>query len=48
MAFLKSGDHLLMTEAPYAPKPGDFATGFFAALRRGKTTYYDPLIGAKN
>ena len=45
MAFLKSGDHLLMTDSSYAP------TRRFCdkVLRRFgvATTYYDPLIGAE-
>ncbi|MBC8259962.1 MAG: cystathionine beta-lyase [SAR324 cluster bacterium] len=45
MAFLKSGDHLLMTDSTYAP------TRRFcdSVLKRFgvETTYYDPLIGAE-
>jgi len=44
MAFLKSGDHLLMTDSTYAPARRFCNT----VLRRFgvETTYYDPLIGA--
>ncbi len=44
MAFLKSGDHLLMTDSTYAPTRRFCNT----VLRRFgvETTYYDPLIGA--
>jgi cystathionine beta-lyase len=44
LAFLKSGDHLLMTDAVYAP-----ARHFCDTLLKAcgvETTYYDPLIGA--
>ena len=44
MAFLKSDDHLLMTDSTYAPTRRFCNT----VLRRFgvETTYYDPLIGA--
>ena len=44
MAFLKSGDHLLMTDSTYTPTRRFCNT----VLRRFgvETTYYDPLIGA--
>jgi cysteine-S-conjugate beta-lyase len=44
LAFLKSGDHLLMTDAVYAP-----ARHFCDTLLKAygiETTYYDPLIGS--
>ena len=44
LAFLKSGDHLLMTDAVYAP-----ARHFCDTLLKGygvETTYYDPLISS--
>ena len=44
LAFLKSGDHLLMTDAVYAP-----ARHFCDTLLKDygvETTYYDPVIGA--
>jgi cystathionine beta-lyase len=43
-AFLKAGDHLLMTDSAYGPTR-EFCDGF---LRRFgvETTYYDPLIGS--
>ena len=45
MAFLKSGDHLLMTDSTYA---ADTQVLRHTVLRRFgvETTYYDPLIGA--
>jgi cysteine-S-conjugate beta-lyase len=44
LAFLGSGDHLLMSDAVYGPTRG-FVTGTLA--RFGVTTeFYDPLIGA--
>ncbi len=44
MAFLKSGDHLLMVDNVYEPSR-DFCNG--TLTRYGiETTYYDPLIGA--
>jgi len=45
MAFLKSGDHLLMTDSIYSPTRRFCDT----VLRRFgvETTYYDPLIGAE-
>ncbi len=44
MAFLRSGDHLLMTDSTYVPTRRFCNT----VLRRFgvETTYYDPLIGA--
>ncbi|CAN5510666.1 cystathionine beta-lyase [soil metagenome] len=44
LAFLKAGDHLLMTDAVYAP-----ARHFCDTLLKGfgvETTYYDPEIGS--
>lgn len=44
LAFLKAGDHLLMTDAVYAP-----ARHFCDTLLKRysvETTYYDPLVGA--
>jgi len=44
LAFLKAGDHLLMTDVVYEP-----ARHFCDTLLKGygvETTYYDPLIGA--
>ncbi len=44
LAFLKTGDHLLMTDSVYEPTR-NFCEGTLA--RYGvETTYYDPLIGA--
>ena len=44
MSFLKSGDHLLMTDSTYAPTRKFCNT---VLQRFGvETTYYDPLIGA--
>jgi cystathionine beta-lyase len=45
LAFLKAGDHLLMTDAVYAPTR-HFCDGVLARLGI-ETTYYDPLIGAR-
>jgi cystathionine beta-lyase len=44
LAFLKSGDHLLMTDSAYAPTR-KFCDDVLAGLGI-ETTYYDPLIGA--
>jgi len=43
MAFLKAGDHLLMTDSAYAPTR-KFCDEVLAGLGI-ETTYYDPLIG---
>lgn len=45
MAFLRSGDHLLMPDSVYSP-----TRKFCDTILKGfgvETTYYDPLIGAK-
>ena len=44
LAFLEAGDHLLMTDAVYAPTR-HFCDGVLRRLGV-ETTYYDPLIGA--
>lgn len=44
LAFLKSGDHLLMTDTAYHPTRA-FCDGMLAKLNI-ETTYYDPMIGA--
>lgn len=43
MAFVKSGDHILMVDTVYQPTR-EFCTGILAKFGVG-TTYYDPLIG---
>jgi cystathionine beta-lyase len=45
LAFLKAGDHLLMTDAVYAPTR-HFCDAVLARLDI-KTTFYDPCMGAK-
>ncbi|MDP9137981.1 MAG: cystathionine beta-lyase [Pseudomonadota bacterium] len=45
LAFLKAGDHLLMTDAVYAPSR-HFCDGVLRKLDI-ETTYYDPRIGKK-
>lgn len=44
MAFLKAGDHLLMTDSAYEPTR-NFCDGTLAKFGV-ETTYYDPLIGS--
>ncbi len=44
LAFLKAGDHLLMTDSAYGPTR-EFCDGELARFGV-QTTYYDPLIGA--
>ena len=44
LAFLKAGDHLLMTDSVYAPTRR-FCNGILKRFGV-ETTYYDPLIGA--
>ena len=44
LAFLKSGDHLLMTDTAYHPTRS-FCDGMLGKLNI-ETTYYDPMIGA--
>ena len=45
LAFLKSGDHLLMTDTAYSPSR-DICSGFLANYGI-KTDFYDPMIGAR-
>ena len=46
IAFLKAGDHLLVTDSVYAPTRVRACDGILK--RNGvETTYYDPLIGAE-
>ena len=44
LAFVKAGDHVLVTDSVYGPVR-DFCTGFLARFGV-ETTFYDPLIGA--
>lgn len=44
LAFLKSGDHLLMTDTVYHPTR-EFCDGMLRKLNI-ETSYYDPLVGA--